>query len=104
MPHGMLSRDEIRRRVDALGPWFHNLDLGGVKTAPDHFLGDYPAVKWRGVSGAVPRDLTGGTVLDIGCNGGFYALEMKRRGAKRVVAVDADPDYLAQARFAAEVT
>ena len=35
-------RDEIRRRVAALGPWFHNIDLGGVQTAPDHFLGDYP--------------------------------------------------------------
>src|SRR3712207_9480140 len=29
---------------------------------------------------------------------------MKRRGAARVVGIDADEDYLAQARFAAEVT
>ena len=43
-------------------------------------------------------------MLDIGCNGGFYAIEMKRRGADRRVAVDHDPDYLAQARFAAEVS
>src|SRR5689334_6741381 len=99
-----IDRAAIERRVRELGPWFHNIDLGGVKTAPDHFLGDYPAVKWRGFANAIPRDLTGRTVLDIGCNGGFYALEMKRRGAERVVAVDADPDYLAQARFAAEVT
>ena len=42
-------------------------------------------------------------MLDIGCNGGFYAIEMKRRGAERVVAVDADADYLAQASFAAKV-
>ena len=71
-----------------LGPWFHNIDLGGVKTAPDHFLGDYPAVKWRGFAHAIPPDLTGRTVLDIGCNGGFYAIEMKRRGAERVVGID----------------
>ena len=38
---------------------------------------------------ASPADLTGWTVLDIGCNAGFYALEMKRRGADRVVAIDA---------------
>ncbi len=98
-----LSREVIRRRAEALGPWFHNLDLHGVRTAPQHFLGDYPAVKWRSFAHAIPADLTGRSVLDIGCNGGFYALEMKRRGAERVVAVDADPDYLAQARFAAEV-
>jgi ribosomal protein L11 methylase PrmA len=53
---------------------------------------------------AVPEDLTGRTVLDIGCNAGFYAIEMKRRGAARVVGVDSDERYLDQARFAAEVT
>jgi tRNA (mo5U34)-methyltransferase len=99
-----LSKDEIRRRVETLGPWFHNLDLDGVRTAPDHFLGDYPAVKWRNFSSAIPEDLTGRSVLDIGCNGGFYSLEMKRRGAARVLGVDFDDDYPAQARFAAEVS
>ena len=80
----VLSRDEIRRRVDALGPWFHNLDLNGVSTAPTHFLGDYPRVKWRRFAGVIPDSLKGMTVLDIGCNAGFYAMEMKRRGAERI--------------------
>ena len=99
-----LSEAEIRARAAALGPWFHNMDLRGVRTAPEHFLGDYPAVKWRGFADAVPADLRGMSVLDIGCNGGFYSIEMKRRGAARVLGIDADADYLAQARFAAEVT
>ena len=98
------SPDRLRREIAALGPWFHNIDLGGVSTAPDHFLGDYPAVKWRRFAHALPDDLTGKTVLDIGCNGGFYSLEMKRRGAARVLGIDHDADYLRQARFAAEVT
>jgi len=101
--HAGLSPDEIRRRVDALGPWFHNIDLGGVRTAPGHFLGDYPAVKFDRFAHAIPADLSGKSVLDIGCNGGFYAIEMKRRGAAHVLGIDADEDYLAQARFAAEV-
>jgi tRNA (mo5U34)-methyltransferase len=104
MMQTVLSRREIQREVEALGPWFHNLDLNGVHTAPSHFLGDYPAVKWRNFSGAIPADLTGKTVLDIGCNAGFYSLEMKRRGAERVLGVDAEDDYLAQARFAAEIS
>ena len=99
-----LSPDEIRTRAAALGPWFHNLDLKGVRTAPEHFLGDYPAVKFRTFADAIPQDLTGKSVLDIGCNGGFYSIEMKKRGAERVLGVDFDDDYLAQARFAAEVT
>jgi tRNA (mo5U34)-methyltransferase len=98
-----LSRDEIRRRAEALGPWFHNIVLHGVPTAPNHFLGDYPAVKWHSFAAALPTDLAGKTVLDIGCNGGFYSIEMKRRGAERVLGIDFDDDYLAQARFAAGV-
>jgi tRNA (mo5U34)-methyltransferase len=100
----LLSSEEIRRRVDALGPWFHNLDLKGVSTAPSHFLGDYPRVKWRRFAGVVPHNLQGKTVLDIGCNAGFYAMEMKRRGADRVLGLDTDDEYLAQARFAADVS
>jgi tRNA (mo5U34)-methyltransferase len=100
----MLSPQEIRARVDALGPWFHNLDLNGVRTAPAHFLGDYPRVKWQRFSGAIPQDLSGLSVLDIGCNAGFYSLEMKRRGAARVLGIDSDEEYLRQARFVAEVT
>jgi tRNA (mo5U34)-methyltransferase len=99
-----LSRDEIAERVRALAPWFHNLTLDGVETAPDHFLGNYPSAKWHRFAHAIPQDLRGRTVLDIGSNAGFYAIEMKRRGADRVVAMEPDPRYLAQAKFAAEVS
>ena len=95
--------DRIRARAAELGPWFHNLDLQGVRTAPEHFLGDFPGVKWQRFADCLPADMTGKSVLDIGCNGGFYSMEMKRRGATRVLGVDFDEDYLAQARFAAEV-
>src|SRR5215203_1520387 len=101
------TREQIEQRVRELAGemgWFHNLDLQGVRTAPNHFLGDYPAVKWRSFAHAIPADLAGKTVLDIGCNGGFYSMEMKKRGAARVLGVDWDEDYLAQASFAAEVT
>jgi tRNA (mo5U34)-methyltransferase len=99
----MNDEELTRRRIAELGPWFHNMQLGGVWTAPEHFLGDYPNVKWQRFAHALPEDLSGRSVLDIGCNAGFYAIEMKRRGADRVVAVDADPDYLEQARFAAKL-
>jgi tRNA (mo5U34)-methyltransferase len=93
---------ELKARIDELGPWFHNIKLGGVWTAPDHFLGDYPGKKFKRFAPHLPEDLTGKSVLDIGCNAGFYSIEMKRRGASRVVAIDSDERYLAQARFASE--
>src|SRR5262245_23873853 len=89
--------------VTLLGPWFHNLRLGAhgeVQTAPEHPLGDFPANFWQFFQHAVPENLGGQTVLDIGCNGGFYSFEMKRRGARRVLGVDHDERYLQQARFA----
>jgi len=93
----------IQERIRQLGQWFHNMDLRGVHTAPNHFLGDYPAFKWRNFENAIPSDLRGRSVLDIGCNAGFYSIEMKKRGADRVVGIDFDEVYLEQARFAAEV-
>lgn len=100
---GSIARETLVRRIGELGEWFHNLDLLGVSTAPHHFLGDFPNVKWKHIAAAIPQDLTGATVLDIGCNGGFYSIEMKRRGAARVLGIDVDERYLNQARFAAEV-
>lgn len=99
-----IAKEAIRRRVSELGAWFHNIDLGGVQTAPNHFLGDYPYIKWRMFESSIAKDLTGKTVLDVGCNGGFYSIQMKRRGATRVVSIDSDARYLEQARFAAEAT
>ena len=93
---------ELKERIDALAPWFHNMELDGVWTAPRHFLGDYPGAKFRRFAPHLPSDLSGKSVLDIGCNAGFYSIEMKRRGASRVLGIDSDDRYLAQARLASE--
>ncbi|HEY1583400.1 MAG TPA: TIGR04290 family methyltransferase [Chthoniobacterales bacterium] len=88
--------------IEELAPWFHNLHLpDGRQTAPEHALGDFPAFKWRQLADHIPEDLHGWRALDIGCNAGFYSFELARRGAE-VTAIDLDPHYLAQARWAAE--
>lgn len=95
--NGSRRQDEIA----SLGEWFHNLHLpDGAQTAPDHPLGDFPAYKWEHLSAHIPHDLTGWTVLDIGCNAGFYSFELAKRGAT-VTGIDRDPRYLAQAEWAA---
>ena len=99
-----LGKNALEQRIQALAPWFHNLELRGIWTAPEHFLGDYPQVKFERFREALPMDFSGKTVLDIGCNAGFYSLEMKRRGAARVLGIDSDARYLEQARLAAEVS
>jgi tRNA (mo5U34)-methyltransferase len=99
---GAITREEVAAAVSALGPWFHDLELCGVRTAPDHPLGDFLEKLWRVVSPAFPERLDGRAVLDIGCNAGFYSLRLWERGAE-VVGIDHNERYLAQARLAARV-
>lgn len=88
--------------VRSLSPWFHNLHLpDGTQTAPAHSLGDFPRCKWKQIARSLPKDLTGWSVLDIGCNAGFYAIELAKRGAQ-VTGIDREPHFLKQAKWAVE--
>ena len=41
------NTQNLESRIRELGDWFHNIDLNGVQTAPNHFLGDYPRCKFE---------------------------------------------------------
>jgi len=98
MQQDQQKMDRARLTVERMGPWYHNIQLApGIFTNPKR--GDYPASRWRTLEPHVPPDLSGKTVLDIGCNSGFFSLELKKRGAERVVGIDIMPHILAQARF-----
>jgi tRNA (mo5U34)-methyltransferase len=89
---------ELKTVLGNLGPWFHNVPLTRwIGTRPE--LPEHPANRWSVIDSFVPKDLSGKTVLDIGVNAGFFSLEMKRRGAARVLGIDIMPHILAQARF-----
>ena len=53
------EREALARRIRELGEWFHNMNLRGEWTAPGHFLGDFPNVKWKHIAPAIPADLAG---------------------------------------------
>jgi tRNA (mo5U34)-methyltransferase len=91
---------QLEERIRALDPWFHDLEIHGIRTAPRHPLGNFLLDLWSQVEPAFPEDMTGKTVLDIGCNAGFYSLRLHARGA-RVTGIEHDAHYLEQARFAA---
>lgn len=97
-----VNESTLQAEIDALAPWFHNLHLpNGMQTAPQHWLGDFPNFKWQQLAPHLPADLSGWRVLDIGCNSGFYTLQLAQRGAT-VVGVDVDPHYLRQAAWAVQ--
>jgi tRNA (mo5U34)-methyltransferase len=93
----------VAQRIADLEPWFHNLDLNGVRTAPNHPFGDFPDFKWQKIAPLLPSDLRGASVLDIGCNAGFYSIAFKQRNAGRVLGIDLEDRCLEQAQFAAEI-
>jgi tRNA (mo5U34)-methyltransferase len=103
----MDNNESLITKVKELGPWFHQIDLGqGLRTrdiAP--FPGpqplNHPLDRWLILEKAIPQDLRGVRVLDIGCAEGFFALEMARRGAE-VVAVDAAPNMIARLNWLIE--
>ena len=66
-----------------LDQWYHTIDLGNGLTSKGIF--DHrPVIHCYGL----PESLKGKTCLDVGTGDGFFAFEMERRGAARVVAID----------------
>jgi 2-polyprenyl-3-methyl-5-hydroxy-6-metoxy-1,4-benzoquinol methylase len=49
-----------------------------------------------------PDDLSGKSVLDVGCRLGYFCFEALKRGAQRVVGVDIDPENVRKARLLAD--
>jgi tRNA (mo5U34)-methyltransferase len=110
----MHAPNDLRQRVEALAPWYQNIDLGdGVWTkdlsgSRDIFSGeDIPGPLWRAIVRDLPADLHGHRVLDIGCNAGYMSFESKRMGADYVLGIDsnlgAGTSFIEQAEFCRSV-
>lgn len=102
-----MNREEILSGLKRLEPWFHCIDLGdGIVTKTESAIGEpveHPRPTWEKVKACLPAELSGKTVLDVGCNAGFYSLEMKRRGASRVLGIDSQRNLIRQAEFVRDV-
>jgi len=102
-----MNRDEIISEINRLEPWFHCIDLGdGLATKTKSAIGEpveHPRPTWEIVKAALPNDLSGKTVLDVGCNAGFYSIKAKERGAARVLGIDAQRELIRQAVFVRNV-
>jgi tRNA (mo5U34)-methyltransferase len=98
-----MDREELLDGIRRLEPWFHAIELApGVFTKTESVAGEpanHPRETWEIIKDALPSDLTGKSVLDVGCNAGFYSVEAKRRNAARVVGVDAMRREIMQAEF-----
>ena len=97
-----MNKIEIQNEIKRLGPWYHNIELGGVFTiSPNGF----PArgSNHKKIIGSIPENLFGKTVLDLGCNAGYFSMVCKERGSKYVCGIDYNPTYIAQAKFCSKI-
>jgi tRNA (mo5U34)-methyltransferase len=77
-----LTAEEMRAQIARVDRWRHSIEVApGVVT---------PGGPTRRVLQRIglPADLSGKSVLDVGCSDGFFAFECEKRGAGRVVAFD----------------
>lgn len=87
-------------------PWNHSIELPhGIRTAPEEQVSHGKnLVKWSRIREYVDLiGVKGKRVLDVGCNEGFFSLELARLGAKEVVAVDADELRIEKAMAVREI-
>ena len=103
-----MKKKQIQQKVDSLGKsqaWNHNFNLPyGIQTRPqEQSSHGKNLVKLKRL---LPLfDLIGvqnKQVLDVGCNEGFFSINMARRGAS-VLGIDADNKRIAKARFIQKV-
>lgn len=114
------DREDLKEKIQYLGPWYHQLNLNGIKTR-NIFKTDSPSLKegytdyftyqdyvdnplwiWSRFKNSIPKDLTGKKVLDIACNNGFYSFELAKRGAL-VTGFDNSYQDIMRANFAKKV-
>jgi tRNA (mo5U34)-methyltransferase len=85
---GHTLQDVIRHKVESEPYWFQRIELFPGYWTPGWSNPETEKLPYF----AVPRDLTGKRVLDIGCAEGYFSFEAERRGAREVIAIDSMPD------------
>ena len=86
------DRNSLMAEIDQ-HHWYQRIDLGGGIFTPGETEGA-TAAKLEMMN--LPADMSGMSVLDIGCNEGFFAFESERRGANRVLALDKSKEAAAK--------
>jgi ubiquinone/menaquinone biosynthesis C-methylase UbiE len=104
-----LTSQEVLQRIEELGPWFYEFDLGAngrtKSELPPEVLPIHQT-RLDMVERAVEEQFRGRfseiRCLDIGCHEGFYSVAMARKGMREVLGIDVRASSLEKARFVAD--
>jgi tRNA (mo5U34)-methyltransferase len=96
------TKEEIERRVEELGWWYHHFELpSGVWTGDGEPPAYDPGERWQLIEPHLDN-LEDKSVLDVGGNSGYFTLRMKQLGAGRCVMVEPVVEFVDQAEFVFE--
>ena len=89
-------------------PWSHRVDFSnGVSTADcarRTAFNKWPLRKFSAVEAVIPfARLSGGCLLDVGCNGGYNAIHVAAKYQLNVTGIDVVPRYVDASRFLADL-
>lgn len=90
------TRQEVERWVRQRC-WYQKIELSGGLETPGRVECRKRLPLLKGA------ELHGRSILDIGCNSGFYCLWAKKQGAAKVVGVDSDPKRIEEGKTLAEI-
>jgi tRNA (mo5U34)-methyltransferase len=90
------SPEEAEAFIRAQPFWYHRIYLGnGIYTMPPTLAEQL----WALLKPTFPMDLKGASMLDVGCNAGFFSILAKLRGAGRILGIESIDFFIAQAEY-----
>ena len=82
-----MNNQEIIDLIEAHPKWYQKIELPNGISTPGRD-------RSKTADAIFPKDLTGKTVLDVGCAEGYFSFEAKKRNADKVVGIDLDINKL----------
>lgn len=100
--------NHLRRRIDALHPWYYDVEIGGIKVTPgigsrqtpEELLGRVEYRRRLLVDEVSKRyDFTRKRLLDVASNCAYWSARYAEMGAASLLAVEGRADYVQQGRL-----
>lgn len=96
MQNNNWTDEKIKKWIDSQ-TWYQKIQLSNGLQTPGTIDSKTRLKLLKGV------DVSGKSVIDIGCNSGYYCLWSKNQGATHVVGVDINEQRIQQAKTIAEI-
>jgi tRNA (mo5U34)-methyltransferase len=90
------TREEAEAFIKGQQYWYHRMYLGnGIYTMPPTLAGQV----WARIKPTFPIDLKGASMLDVGCNAGYFSILAKLQGAGRILGIESIDFFAEQAEY-----